>query len=94
VGAQVRRDVEQARLGPSPQERQTYTKANTNGALPDDDVRALAAGPDGSLWAGTAGGLARLDKDGRWQTYNRANTNGALPNDNVRALTAGPDGCV
>ena len=43
-----------------------------------------------SLWAGTSGGLARLDKDGHWQTYTRANTNGALPNDNVLALAATP----
>ena len=53
-----------------------------NSELPEDHVRALAPGPDGSLWAGTlGGGLARLDKDGRWQTYSKASTNGGLPND-------------
>jgi hypothetical protein len=44
----------------------TYTKANTQGGLPDDVVSALAAGADGALWAGTWGGLARLDKDGHF----------------------------
>ena len=30
-------------------------------------------------WVGTMGGVARLDKDGRWNTYTRANTNGGNP---------------
>jgi len=39
-------------------------------------------------------GLARLDKERRWQTYNNANTNGGLPDDGVKALALGPDGTV
>jgi hypothetical protein len=34
--------------------------------VPDDRVLALALGAEGSLWAGTGDGLARLDKDGHW----------------------------
>jgi hypothetical protein len=41
----------------------------------------LALGTDGSLWAGTEGGLARRDKDGHWQSYTKASTHGGLPYD-------------
>jgi hypothetical protein len=41
-----------------------------------------------------AGGLARLDTDGRWQTYHKANTNGGLPDDQVLALALGADGSL
>ena len=51
----------------------------------------MAFGPDGSLWIGTFGGLARLDKDGHWQTYSKANTNGGLPENIITALALGPD---
>src|SRR5215470_17256543 len=68
---------------------QTYSKASTNGGLPEDHVWALALGPDGSLWAGTEDGLARLDKDGRWRTYTTTSTHGRLPDDRVWALTLG-----
>ena len=61
---------------------QTYSKASTQGGLPDDDVPALALGADDALWVGTwSGGLARLDKDGHWQTYSNASTQGGLPDD-------------
>ena len=73
----------------------TYSKASTQGGLPDDSVLALALGADGSLWAGTVGGgLARLDKDGHWQTYSKASTQGGLPYDIVRALALGADGSL
>ena len=49
-----------------------------------------AAGTDGALWVGTdGGGLARLDKNGRWQTYSTAITKGGRPNDHVWALAPG-----
>jgi hypothetical protein len=73
---------------------QTYSKANTNGGLPVDQVWTLVLGPDSSLWVGTSGGLARLDKDGHWQTYSKANTNGGLPDDHVNKLALGPDGSL
>jgi hypothetical protein len=73
---------------------QTYTKASTQGGLPNDFVLALLPGADGALWVGTFGGLARLDKDGRWQTYTKASTQGGLPGDTVRALAPGADGSL
>ena len=48
----------------------------------------VSAGADGALWIGTDGGLAQLDKDGRWQTYSKASTQGGLPDDHVLALAA------
>jgi hypothetical protein len=41
---------------------QSYSRASTQGGLPDDDVLALAAGADGSLWASTRGGLVNLNR--------------------------------
>jgi ligand-binding sensor domain-containing protein len=52
----------------------------------------MALGADGSLWAGTDGGVARLDKDGRWRRYSKVSTQGGLPDDTVLALALGPDG--
>ncbi|MBV8592183.1 MAG: hypothetical protein JO212_19370, partial [Acetobacteraceae bacterium] len=54
----------------------------------------MAVGADGSLWAGTEGGLARLDKEGHWQTYSKASTQGGLPDDEVLALAVGADGAL
>jgi ligand-binding sensor domain-containing protein len=69
----------------------TFNSENSD--LPNDTVQALALDPDGSLWVGTLGGLARF-KDGRWQTYSKANTNGGLPDDPVLTLVLGPDGSL
>jgi ligand-binding sensor domain-containing protein len=65
-----------------------------NSDLPDDHVSALAFGPDGTLWVGTIGGVARRDEDGHWQTYNKANTNDGLPSNDVRALAVAPGGAL
>ncbi len=51
--------------------------------LPNGRVRALAFAADGALWAGTDGGLVRLDRDGGWQVYDRADSDGGLPSDIV-----------
>jgi hypothetical protein len=40
------------------------------------------------------GGLARLDKDGRWQSYSTESTKGGLPNDDVLVLASGADGAL
>jgi ligand-binding sensor domain-containing protein len=69
-----------------------FTQENSD--LPPGSVLALAFGADGSLWAGTGGGLARLDKDGHWQTYSKASTQGGLPDDRVLALAFGADGSL
>jgi Ankyrin repeats (many copies)/Two component regulator propeller len=50
---------------------------------------------DGALWIGTYGlGLARLDKNGRWQTSSTASTKGGLPNNTIAALVSGADGAL
>jgi ligand-binding sensor domain-containing protein len=59
-----------------------------NSDLPNNSVLALARDSEGSLWVGTAGGLARLDKEGHWQTYTMATSNGGLPDDRVQAVVA------
>jgi hypothetical protein len=73
---------------------QTYTEASTDGELPDDWVLALAQSEDGTLWVGTDGGLARLDKYGNWQRYDKESTNGGLPDDSVPALAFDQDGAL
>src|SRR5712691_2381248 len=64
-----------------------------NSDLPSDTITQLALSPDGALWVGTNGGLARLDKDGHWQSY-EVNTNGGLPDVDVNALVLSPDGTL
>jgi ligand-binding sensor domain-containing protein len=66
-----------------------FTQDNSD--LPSNGVEALAFGADGSLWAGTEGGLVRFDKDGHWQSYS---TLGGLPSNRVLALALGGDGSV
>jgi ligand-binding sensor domain-containing protein len=39
-----------------------YSKANTNGGLPSDNVKVLALGADGSLWVGTDSGLGNFHR--------------------------------
>jgi ligand-binding sensor domain-containing protein len=74
---------------------QTYSKASTNGGLPNDRVLGVALGAGESVWAGTlGGGLARLDNDGHWQTYSKDSTQGGLPSDYVQALALGADGSL
>jgi hypothetical protein len=73
----------------------TYTKANTQGGLPNDVVGAVALGADGTVWIGTYhSGVARLDVDGRWHNYTKENAQGGLPNDYVAALAMGADDAV
>lgn len=52
--------------------------------LPVDAVRAIAQTPDGYLWVGTFGGLARFD-GGRFQVFDVGNTP-ELPNNLINAL--------
>lgn len=50
--------------------------------LPDSYVRAVLRARDGSVWAATSGGLARLEGDS-WRSWTAAD---GLPDDNLRAL--------
>jgi ligand-binding sensor domain-containing protein/signal transduction histidine kinase len=53
-------------------------------------VFSLHEGTDGTIWAGTQGGLARLDTNG-WRAFNARD---GLPGDGVRAVIQDRDGTV
>lgn len=57
---------------------------DTRQGLPVDAVRAIAQTPDGYLWVGTFGGLARFDGN-RFQVFDVSNTP-ELPNNLINAL--------
>lgn len=64
-------------------------------------VEALALGADGALWVGTQGcnssrlgGLARRDKDDRWQSYGKVSTLDDFGSDIVVSLALGGDGSL
>ncbi|MGQ9632929.1 MAG: sensor histidine kinase [Bryobacteraceae bacterium] len=60
--------------------------------LPQARVQSLAQTPDGYLWVGTSGGLARFDGV-RFTVFNRSNTP-ALRDDSILALCTGKDGSL
>jgi ligand-binding sensor domain-containing protein len=66
------------------------TAFGTRQGLPNECVRALAGGPDGTLWIGTDGGLARL-RDGRITSYGLKD---GLSNLLVMAVTVDKAGSV
>lgn len=61
--------------------------------LPCDDVRAIAQARDGSVWVGTADGLAHLRADGTALEHRPAGANGPS-SASIRALHASDDGRV
>lgn len=75
----------------------TYTRANTGGRLPSDDVTALALAPNGVIWVGTTqywdgvawtgGGVARFSGQGWDGPYTTAN---ALASNAVTDLAVDP----
>jgi ligand-binding sensor domain-containing protein/signal transduction histidine kinase len=64
----------------------------TDEGLPDNAVQAIAQTPDGFLWVGTHGGLARFDGS-QFVCYDSRNTP-ALKNSSITALCAGKDGSL
>ncbi|MBM4355336.1 MAG: hypothetical protein FJ109_16380, partial [Deltaproteobacteria bacterium] len=64
-----------------------------NGSFPDDDVRALAAGPGtgkaGAIWAGASSGVSRFDNM-KWETLGVGVD--LLPQGDVTALATTPKG--
>ncbi|MFN8482094.1 MAG: two-component regulator propeller domain-containing protein [Anaerolineae bacterium] len=66
------------------------------GALPSDDVRAVAVDKSGDVWVGTAHGLARClapcAGGGTWLKYTAATTGGGLASDDVTGIAVAPDG--
>src|SRR6266849_3577218 len=64
----------------------------TQDGLPENRIRAISQTPDGYLWIGTSGGLARFDGV-RFVVYARFNTP-AMTDDNIRALAVAKDGSL
>src|SRR5262245_61391004 len=64
----------------------------TQDGLPESRIRALAQTPDGYLWVGTPGGLARFDGV-RFVVYSRFNTP-EITDENIRALAVSRDGSL
>lgn len=60
--------------------------------LPQARIQSLAQTPDGYLWVGTSGGLARFDGV-RFTVFSRSNTP-ALADDSILALCASRDGSL
>src|ERR1051326_4244865 len=64
----------------------------TQDGLPENRIRALAQTPDGYLWVGTSGGLARFDGV-RFVVYSRLNVP-QMADENIRTLTVARDGSL
>ncbi len=64
----------------------------TQDGLPENRIRAIAQTPDGYLWIGTSGGLARFDGV-RFVVYARFNTS-AMTGDDISALAVARDGSL
>ncbi|MBN8246524.1 MAG: carboxypeptidase regulatory-like domain-containing protein [Verrucomicrobia bacterium] len=56
--------------------------------LPEQEVTAIAADPEGNVWLGTSGGLSRYDGSTLAATWRRKD---GLPSDQVTALAPGGD---
>jgi streptogramin lyase len=78
-------------------ERGTFLKYTTLDGLANNNVQAVAAGPDGALWFGTGwfdtgGGVSRYDPGtGDWRTFTTAD---GLASNDVQAVAAGPGGAL
>jgi signal transduction histidine kinase/ligand-binding sensor domain-containing protein len=48
-------------------------------SLPHDQVQSVIRRRDGSLWVATIGGLARQEKDGKFQRFLKSDATGAMP---------------
>lgn len=66
----------------------TGVSATLTTGLSSASIQALAAGPDGSVWAGTPTGMARY-QDGAWSVQDTG-----LASPNIRGLTIADDGSV
>src|SRR5258706_10440062 len=64
----------------------------TQDGLPENRIRAISQTPDGYLWIGTSGGLARFDGV-RFVVYARFNTP-AMTADDISALAVARDGSL
>jgi signal transduction histidine kinase/ligand-binding sensor domain-containing protein len=64
----------------------------SDSGLPENTVTSLAQTPDGFLWVGTMGGLARFD-GAQFRVFNAASTP-ALGSGRIRALSSGRGGAL
>jgi ligand-binding sensor domain-containing protein len=55
----------------------TYSVANTSGGLPNDWVYGVEIGLNGDVWFASEGGLARIDKQGKWTNWQHKDGLGA-----------------
>jgi len=60
-----------------PKAWKTFTVKSTKGGLPNDWVYGVEVGKHGDVWFATEGGLARLDKDGKWSHWQHEDGLGA-----------------
>ncbi|MEX2153441.1 MAG: two-component regulator propeller domain-containing protein [Gemmatimonadaceae bacterium] len=79
-------------VGPSPLDRYAVDVWTTDHGLPQNSVNAIAQTPDGYLWIGTSGGLARFDGV-RFTLVERRDSAGTHI-DRIVALTVGPDSAL
>jgi ligand-binding sensor domain-containing protein/signal transduction histidine kinase len=79
---------------PRPGSPQEYARRvwRTQDGLPENRIRAIAQTPDGYLWIGTSGGLARFDGV-RFVVFAGFNTP-SMTGDDIRALAMGRDGSL
>ncbi len=68
----------------------SHHQYTTQDGLPSNGVARIAAGPDGTAWAGTYWGLWRLE-DGSWKKIPHTVT---APHEEIRSLAIAPDGSV
>ncbi len=61
-------------------------------APPHAEIQALAAAPDGTLWAGSPYSLAQFDAHSDGQAWTRYTQRDGMPGDDVSAITIAPDG--
>ncbi len=71
--------------------RGVWSEYHAENELLSGEVRALAAAPDGAVWAGSNAGVD-VYRDGRRSEW--FNTARGMPNQNVRSLAIGPGGEV
>jgi len=64
------------------------TVFNEAGGMPDETASALAAAPDGTLWVGTASGLAKFNGSS-WTLYDRTSTPGMVGD--INEIEIAPD---
>lgn len=68
----------------------SYHKYTMIDGLPHSNVSSLAIAPDGAVWCGTVGGVARFDGVS-WRVFTQKD---GLPDTRVRRIKIAPDGVV